>query len=70
VSDAGVGALAARAGVLGAFLNVQINAPSLEDTAYVKSLLEEGAELVEKANRLESEILAKTREVMEERAKK
>ena len=70
VSDAGVGALAARAGVLGAFLNVQINAPSLEDTAYVKSLLEEGAELVEKANRLEGEILAKTREVMEERAKK
>lgn len=70
VSDAGVGALAARAGVLGAFLNVQINAPSLEDTAYVKSLLEEGTELVEKANRLEGEILAKTREVMEERAKK
>jgi glutamate formiminotransferase/formiminotetrahydrofolate cyclodeaminase len=31
VSDAGVGALAARSGVLGAFLNVKINAGDFED---------------------------------------
>lgn len=70
VSDAGVGALAARAGVIGAFLNVKINVPSLEDKAYVKALLEEGAELVEKANRLEEEILAQTNEVMDAKGKK
>lgn len=70
VSDAGVGALAARAGVIGAFLNVKINVPSLEDKAYVKALLEEGAELVEKANRLEEEILAQTNAVMDAKGKK
>lgn len=70
VSDAGVGALAARAGVIGAFLNVKINVPSLEDRAYVKALLEEGAELVEKANRLEEEILAQTNAVMDAKGKK
>lgn len=70
VSDAGVGALAARAGVIGAFLNVKINVPSLEDKAYVKALLEEGAELVEKANRLEEGILAQTNAVMDAKGKK
>lgn len=70
VSDAGVGALAARAGVIGAFLNVKINVPSLEDKAYVKALLDEGAELVEKANRLEEEILAQTNAVMDAKGKK
>lgn len=70
VSDAGVGALAARAGVIGAFLNVKINVPSLEDKAYVKALLEEGAELVEKANRLEEKILAQTNAVMDAKGKK
>lgn len=70
VSDAGVGALAARAGVVGAFLNVKINVPSLEDKAYVKALLDEGTELVEKANRLEGEILAQTNAVMDAKGKK
>lgn len=70
VSDAGVGALAARAGVIGAFLNVKINVPSLEDKAYVKALLDEGTELVEKANRLEGEILAQTNAVMDAKGKK
>ncbi len=70
VSDAGVGALAARAGVIGAFLNVKINVPSLEDKAYVKALLDEGTELVEKANRLEEEILAQTNAVMDAKGKK
>lgn len=70
VSDAGVGALAARAGVIGAFLNVKINVPSLEDKTYVKALLNEGAELVEKANRLEEEILAQTNAVMDAKGKK
>lgn len=70
VSDAGVGALAARAGVIGAYLNVKINVPGIEDKAYVKSLLDEGQELVEKANRLEKEIMEQTLRVMEEKEKK
>ena len=40
VSDAGVGALCARAAVMGAYLNVQINAASLKGNA-------EAAELVQ-----------------------
>jgi glutamate formiminotransferase / formiminotetrahydrofolate cyclodeaminase len=42
VSDAGVGALCARAAVLGAFLNVRINAAGYEDKGYVAKLLEKG----------------------------
>lgn len=43
VSDAGVGALCARAAVLGAFLNVRINAAGYEDKEYIAKLLEKGA---------------------------
>ena len=38
VSDAGVGALAARAAVLGAALNVNINAKALSDRAEAKNV--------------------------------
>jgi glutamate formiminotransferase/formiminotetrahydrofolate cyclodeaminase len=58
VSDAGVGALAARSGVLGAWLNVKINAAGLDDKPYVEKILAEGATLVEKAQTAEEEILA------------
>ena len=64
VSDAGVGALAARAGVLGAFLNVQINVNGLDDKSFAQALIEEGHDLVNKANALEKKILDKTLEVM------
>ncbi len=62
VTDAGVGALAARAGVQGAFLNVRINAGDLEDKEFVKEILDKGAEIEEKAIRLEKEILEKVHE--------
>jgi len=58
VSDAGVGALAARSGVIGAYLNVKINAADLNDKAFVASVLKEGEELVNKAQDLEKEILS------------
>ena len=45
VSDAGVGALAARSAVLGAFLNVKINAAGLEDKDYASRVLAEGRAL-------------------------
>jgi glutamate formiminotransferase/formiminotetrahydrofolate cyclodeaminase len=57
VSDAGVGALCARAGVLGAFLNVRINAGGYEDKSFVAEILAKGKELEEKAIRAEAEIL-------------
>jgi len=57
VTDAGVGALAARSAVMGAFLNVKINASGLHDKAYVEKVLAEGNLVQEKALALESEIL-------------
>jgi glutamate formiminotransferase / formiminotetrahydrofolate cyclodeaminase len=58
MTDAGVGALAARSAVLGAFLNVRVNASSLDDKNYVKKILEEGQVLVDNVNSTENEILS------------
>ncbi|MBQ8938095.1 MAG: glutamate formimidoyltransferase [Prevotella sp.] len=58
VSDAGVGALAARAAVLGAGLNVKINASGLKDRPTADALTAEADALIAQANRQEQEILA------------
>ncbi len=58
VTDAGVGALAARSAVMGAFLNVKINATGLENKALAEQLLNEGMAIQEKAIKLEQEILS------------
>lgn len=57
VSDAGVGALAARAAVLGAALNVRINARELADKATAAKLIGEADEMVAKACEEEKAIL-------------
>jgi len=57
VSDAGVGALCARSAVMGAFLNVKINAAGLKDKEFTEEILARGAEIVENAIAKESEIL-------------
>ena len=57
VTDAGVGALAARAAVLGARLNVCINAAGLKDRAKADELTGEADVLAEKACRREKEII-------------
>jgi glutamate formiminotransferase/formiminotetrahydrofolate cyclodeaminase len=57
VSDAGVGALAARSGVIGAFLNVKINASGLDDKSKIADFLLKGEQIVEEANALERNIL-------------
>ena len=57
VSDAGVGALAARAAVLGAFLNVKINAAGLKDRAAADALVAEAQAIADEACRQESEII-------------
>jgi len=56
VSDAGVGALAARAAVLGAGMNVKINAGSLKDRDKAEALIGEANDLIAKANKEEEEI--------------
>ena len=57
VSDAGVGALCARSAIMGAFLNVKINASGYKDAAYVTRVLEEGKMIETKAIELEKSIL-------------
>ncbi|MCM1531213.1 MAG: glutamate formimidoyltransferase [Bacteroides sp.] len=58
VSDAGVGALCARSAVLGAHLNVKINAAGLKDRAFADKILAEAQAIADKAVALEQEILA------------
>jgi len=57
VTDAGVGALCARSAVMGAYLNVKINASGLKDKAYVDNILAKGAEIEAKAKQFETEIM-------------
>jgi glutamate formiminotransferase/formiminotetrahydrofolate cyclodeaminase len=57
VTDAGVGALCARSAIIGAFLNVRINAGSLKDRDSADAILQQGAEIERKAIELEAEIL-------------
>ena len=57
VSDAGVGVLAARSAVLGAGLNVRINAGSLTDKEYTTQLLKKASLLEQLTIELESQIL-------------
>jgi glutamate formiminotransferase/formiminotetrahydrofolate cyclodeaminase len=57
VSDAGVGALAARSAVLGAQLNVRINAAGLADREAAERLCAEAAEIAAAAIKEEAEIL-------------
>jgi glutamate formiminotransferase/formiminotetrahydrofolate cyclodeaminase len=57
VSDAGVGALCARAAVIGAFMNVKINASGLDDKKFVEDIITKGKEIESKAIALETDIL-------------
>lgn len=57
VSDAGVGVLAARAAVLGAGLNVKINASGLKNREVADQLVGEANQLIDKANQAEVEIM-------------
>ncbi|MDE6683339.1 MAG: cyclodeaminase/cyclohydrolase family protein, partial [Muribaculaceae bacterium] len=57
VSDAGVGALAARAAVLGAWLNVRINAAGLKDRAVAEKILAEALVIADRAKEAEEKII-------------
>ena len=57
VTDAGVAALCARTAVLGAFMNVKINASGYKDKAYTADIIRRGEEIERQAISLESEII-------------
>ncbi len=57
VSDAGVGALCALAGVEGAFLNVKINASGIEDKTFTQDLVAKGTEIAKLAKQTRDDII-------------
>lgn len=57
VSDAGVGALCARSAVMGAFMNVRINASGYDDKSFVTDVISKGKDIETKTLALETEIL-------------
>ena len=57
VSDAGVGALCARSAVLGAHLNVKINASGMADKSSILEIVQNAEKMEKEALKLESEIL-------------
>lgn len=58
VSDAGVGALCARSAVMGAFMNVRINAAGYDDKAYIADIVAQGKAIEEATIAAEAAILA------------
>ncbi len=65
VTDAGVGALCARSAVMGAHLNVKINAASLKDEAFKAQILKEAEEIEAAALKQEAEILQVVNKVIQ-----
>jgi len=57
VSDSGVGALCARSAVMGAFMNVRINASGYDDKVFVNDIIAKGKDIENKTIALEAEIL-------------
>jgi len=57
VSDAGVAALCVRSAVMGAFMNVRINAAGYDDKDYVNDIVAKGKEIEDKTVAMEAEIL-------------
>lgn len=64
VSDAGVGALAARSAVIGAGMNVKINASSLKDRDMAQSLIAEADAIIAEAVAAEAEIIKKVDDII------
>ncbi|MDP2839003.1 MAG: cyclodeaminase/cyclohydrolase family protein, partial [Syntrophales bacterium] len=56
VTDAGVGALCARTAVIGAFMNIRINAAAIRDKVFAGKLLERGTGMVNLCEQREEEI--------------
>ncbi|MGB2752794.1 MAG: glutamate formimidoyltransferase [Pyrinomonadaceae bacterium] len=57
VTDAGVGALCARSAIIGAYMNVRINAAGLKNREFADEILARGAEIERKAIEVEAAII-------------
>lgn len=57
VTDAGVAALCARTAVLGAFMNVKINASGYKDKGFVTDIIAKGNDIEQKAIAQEAKII-------------
>lgn len=64
VTDAGVGALCAKAAVTGAYFNVRINAATLQDKDFAADIVKKAYEYVEKAAVLEAKIVKRVEEII------
>jgi glutamate formiminotransferase/formiminotetrahydrofolate cyclodeaminase len=58
VTDAGVGAMALRTSVLGAYMNVKINASGLKDRSFADEIIEKGRIIESESIRIEAEIIS------------
>ncbi len=70
VTDAAVGALALRSCIMGAFLNIKINASGLDDREFVSDLLLQGQKIESEAIEEEEAILRKVEMKIQNNAKK
>ena len=68
VSDAGVGAICARAAVNGAFLNVKINAAGIDDRSFADQMVQKGARVMQQATEAERRILEKVEAIIQKQA--
>ncbi|MDP4224614.1 MAG: cyclodeaminase/cyclohydrolase family protein, partial [Bacteroidota bacterium] len=59
VTDAAVGALAVRACIRGAYLNIKVNSTNLDDRDFVEDILSKGKFIEDNSKREEEEILVK-----------
>lgn len=66
ITDAGVGALCARAAVHGAFMNVKVNMKDLKDAAFAEKTLAEARDMAAKADEWEKQI----REIVQKQIEK
>lgn len=64
VTDAGVGALCAKAAVTGAYFNVRINAATLQDKEFAADIVKKAYEYVGKAAALEAKIVKRVEEII------
>jgi len=64
VTDAGVGVLCAKAAVIGAYLNVRINATGLTDKAFAEDVVTKAKSFVAKAMAKETELMKRVEEII------
>jgi len=64
ITDAGVGAMAIRVGVMGAILNARVNAKDLKDAGYVEEVLQACDAMWEEVNAREAAVLAQVDTVL------